>query len=286
MRAELTSLQDGIKLQPPIVPSNGSSYSSGRHMASRYDDKDTPVGNSTANAHVQTATTTTTTTATTTTAIATATTTATIKKTMAKEQAQAQAQAQGKQHSSQEQTRFIKRYRTEVAASASSVLSTLATFPLDSVKTRMQTYKYNGFLDCVRHTYQAEKLRGFFRGESMCLFCFAATLTFAHNLCGFDSFVCVLTSILWHLGVTAPLASITLVRTVSFSIYQRSKYVYSAWLKRNFDIDVLGHVNTKGTYPNLISVACFGAAGATAGSCITLIACKFLATYIGRLWNT
>lgn len=60
--------------------------------------------------------------------------------------------------------RLVKRYRVEVAASASSVLSTLTTFPLDSVKTRMQTYRYAGFLDCVRHTYQTEKLRGFFRG--------------------------------------------------------------------------------------------------------------------------
>lgn len=65
-----------------------------------------------------------------------------------------------------EQKRFVKRYRTEVAASASSVLSTLATFPLDSVKTRMQTYKYSGFIGCVRHTYETEKLRGFFRGKS------------------------------------------------------------------------------------------------------------------------
>lgn len=64
-----------------------------------------------------------------------------------------------------EHKRFIKRYRTEVAASGSSVLSTLATFPLDSVKTRMQTYKYSGFVDCVRHTYETEKLRGFFRGK-------------------------------------------------------------------------------------------------------------------------
>jgi hypothetical protein len=59
---------------------------------------------------------------------------------------------------------LVKRYRVEVAASASSVLSTMTTFPLDSVKTRMQTYKYSGFVDCVRHTYQTEKLRGFFRG--------------------------------------------------------------------------------------------------------------------------
>jgi Mitochondrial carrier protein len=60
--------------------------------------------------------------------------------------------------------RLVKRYRVEVAASASSVLSTMTTFPLDSVKTRMQTYKYAGFRDCVRHTYQTEKFRGFFRG--------------------------------------------------------------------------------------------------------------------------
>ncbi len=70
------------------------------------------------------------------------------------------------------------------------------------------------------------------------------------------------------------MASITLVRTVSFSIYQRSKNVYCEWLKENFGVDVMGHVSSKGSYPNLWSVATFGAAGATAGSCITLIACK------------
>lgn len=173
---------------------------------------------------------------------------------------------------SQEHTRFVKRYKTEVAASASSVLSTLATFPLDSVKTRMQTYKYSGFVDCVRHTYQTEKLRGFFRGK------FWTLRQDSHRTTHQTSNV--LTLGLCLLGVTAPLASITLVRTVSFSIYQRSKYVYSDWLNKNFNIDVLGHVNKKGTYPNLISVAVFGAAGATAGSCITLIACQCSEDYI------
>lgn len=38
-------------------------------------------------------------------------------------------------------------------------------FPLDSVKTRMQTYKYDNFSDCVRETYRTERWRGFFRGE-------------------------------------------------------------------------------------------------------------------------
>lgn len=71
------------------------------------------------------------------------------------------------------------------------------------------------------------------------------------------------------------MASVTLVRTVSFSIYQRSKHAYAEWMKRNLGVDVLGHVAAKGTYPNLYSVACFGAAGATAGSCITFVACPF-----------
>lgn len=134
---------------------------------------------------------------------------------------------------------FVKRYRIEVAASTSSVFSTLTAFPLDSVKTRMQTYQYKGFLDCVRHTYHTEKLGGFFR------------------------------------GVTAPMASVTLVRTVSFSIYQRAKHVYSDWFKKNFGFDILSHVSKPGTYPNVYSVACFGAAGATAGSAITFLACPF-----------
>lgn len=71
------------------------------------------------------------------------------------------------------------------------------------------------------------------------------------------------------------MASITLVRTVSFSIYQRAKNVYCGWVKQNLGFDILGHVNKRGTYPNLYSVASFGAAGATAGSVITFLACPF-----------
>lgn len=135
--------------------------------------------------------------------------------------------------------RFVKRYRTEIGASASSVLSTFVAFPLDSVKTRMQTYKYNSFADCVRKTYQTENIRGFFR------------------------------------GVTAPIASVTLVRTVSMSVYQRTKYTYSDWIKRNFGVDPMYRINTPGHYPSLSTITCVGAAGATAGSFITLVACPF-----------
>ncbi|XXG97011.1 hypothetical protein Hte_003304 [Hypoxylon texense] len=140
---------------------------------------------------------------------------------------------------SEKPRRWIKQYRTETAASTASVLSTITAFPLDSVKTRMQTYPYAGALDCVRVTYKSEGIRGFFR------------------------------------GVTAPLASVTLVRTISFSIYQRSKYVYSDWMKKHLNFCPLEHVNKNGALPNLGTIACFGAAGATAGSGITFIACPF-----------
>jgi len=69
--------------------------------------------------------------------------------------------------------------------------------------------------------------------------------------------------------------SITLVRTVSFTIYRRAKHAYADWIKRDLGFDVIGHVNKQGTYPNLYTVLCCGAAGATAGSAITFLACPF-----------
>lgn len=71
------------------------------------------------------------------------------------------------------------------------------------------------------------------------------------------------------------MASVTLVRTISFSIYQRAKYAYAGWLKRTTGYDVMGYVSTTGTYPNMYSVLTFGAAGATAGAIIPILACPF-----------
>ena len=134
---------------------------------------------------------------------------------------------------------WMKRYRTEISASSASLLSTLSAYPLDSVKTRMQAYKFTNFLDCVRHTYATEGANGFWR------------------------------------GVLAPLLSITLVRTVSFSIYQKAKYTYDDWIHKATGVSPLEHANTAGAMPNLFTVACFGAAGATSGSVITALSCPF-----------
>ena len=76
-------------------------------------------------------------------------------------------------------------------------------------------------------------------------------------------------------GALAPMASIAFVRTVSFSIYQKAKYKYSAAIGRATGKDEpLVVVNKPGSIPTIQTVACFGAAGATAGSFITAIACE------------
>ena len=76
-------------------------------------------------------------------------------------------------------------------------------------------------------------------------------------------------------GALAPLASVTAVRTLSFSIYQKAKYRYSAAIGRATGSDEpLVVVNRPGSIPTLGTMACFAAAGATAGAFISAIACK------------
>ena len=78
-------------------------------------------------------------------------------------------------------------------------------------------------------------------------------------------------------GVLSPLASITLVRTISFSIYQKAKYKIDDWMQRTTGTSPLMTANTKGAWPTLSTITCFGVAGATAGAAITFIACMYSA---------
>ncbi|KAM0753835.1 mitochondrial carrier [Meredithblackwellia eburnea MCA 4105] len=95
---------------------------------------------------------------------------------------------QGKGTVNKEQlNEFLYVHRNTIAAATGSLVSTVAGFPLDSVKSRLQVKRYSSVLDCVRKTYHAEGVQGFFR------------------------------------GVTIPLITITAVRTASFSIYNGVK---------------------------------------------------------------
>lgn len=73
------------------------------------------------------------------------------------------------------------------SAASASLLSTTIGFPIDSVKSRMQTYSYSSITQCIKSTYSSEKLGGFFR------------------------------------GLAAPLITTTLARTISFSVYSKMR---------------------------------------------------------------
>ena len=146
---------------------------------------------------------------------------------------------------------WLKKHRTLIASSSSSILSTFTAFPLDSVKTRMQAYRYRHFTECVQHTYKTEGVKGFWRG-------------------------CV-----------APMFSVALVRTSSFTIYQKAKYKYSDAIGRATGGDEpLVVVNRVGSTPTVATIACFGAAGATAGSIISFLACPFELTKLSAQIST
>jgi solute carrier family 25 carnitine/acylcarnitine transporter 20/29 len=140
---------------------------------------------------------------------------------------------------------FFKKYRTEIAASSSSVLSTFAAFPLDFAKSRMQSYNTT-FTATVKDAYRAEGLRAFWR------------------------------------GVIPPIISVTMVRTISFSIYQRAKYASDDAIKRMAGKSPLALANAPNSYPSLYTLGCFGSAGALSGAVITLISCPFELTKLNE----
>jgi len=140
---------------------------------------------------------------------------------------------------------FAKRYRTEISASSSSLLSTFAAFPLDFAKSRMQSYN-TGFMATIKDAYRAEGLRSFWR------------------------------------GVMPPMVSVTVVRTISFSLYQRTKYAFDRSISRITGHSPLVIANAPGSYPNAYTLACFGAAGATAGAIVTTISCPFELTKLNE----
>lgn len=60
---------------------------------------------------------------------------------------------------------ILQPYRSTMIAYGSSFVATTIGFPLDTVKTRMQTHKnFKSYFDCIKKTYRNEGTKGFFRG--------------------------------------------------------------------------------------------------------------------------
>ena len=81
----------------------------------------------------------------------------------------------------------LKEYRTSVAAGVSGFFGVLVGYPFDNMKTRMQTHYYASMSDCIRKTAKSEGIGGFYR------------------------------------GVVPPLFTVSLLKSLTFSIYERSK---------------------------------------------------------------
>jgi hypothetical protein len=148
-------------------------------------------------------------------------------------------------HASSGAKAFTKRYRTEIAASTSSVLSTFAAFPLDFAKSRMQSYS-TGFFATIKDAYRAEGLRAFWR------------------------------------GVGPPMVSVTVVRTISFSLYQKTKYAIDRTITEMTGTSPLAVANAPGSWPTPATMVTFGGAGAVAGAVITTISCPFELTKLNE----
>ncbi|EIM21362.1 hypothetical protein E3Q22_01190 [Wallemia mellicola] len=83
---------------------------------------------------------------------------------------------------------IIYNNRTVISATSASLISTLAGYPLDSIKSRLQTDRsHRSIVGCAKAVWRQEGIRGFFR------------------------------------GVWIPLWSISAVRATSFSIYTKSR---------------------------------------------------------------
>ena len=82
---------------------------------------------------------------------------------------------------------ILQPYKIGILSYSASLLATFAGYPLDSLKTRMQTHYYKNALHCFKSTINNEGIRGLFR------------------------------------GITAPLLTTSLSRSMTVSIFTSSK---------------------------------------------------------------
>lgn len=134
----------------------------------------------------------------------------------------------------------LEPYKIGILSYASSMLSTTAGFPLDSIKTRMQTHSYKNALDCLTTTVKTEGIRGLFR------------------------------------GIVAPLISTSMSRSMTVWIYTDAK-PYVAKVMPTTHLDFIPDPETQRFVRNF-PVSFFS--GVIAGSIISLFACPFELTKI------
>ncbi|KMU72298.1 hypothetical protein CISG_02947 [Coccidioides immitis RMSCC 3703] len=135
--------------------------------------------------------------------------------------------------------RFLKEYRTQVASGASTIIATLISTPLENLKTRMQTHDFKGYGHCARYMWRTEGLRGY------------------------------------TAGALPPLASVTIVRVINFTVYQKVKHMVSDTIEQATGTSPLVYYNTPGSVPTLATLTTFTIGGMAAGLAAAPLACPF-----------
>lgn len=140
----------------------------------------------------------------------------------------------------------LKPYRTSFNSWGASLFAVASGFPLDSVKTRLQTYKYNGNWHCIVDTYKNEGVLGFYR------------------------------------GLTAPLISSSLMRSWALSIFTYSKPISNQFWSGFYDTTTClpsSSVNTMDYVLRGFPVSFLS--GSLAGISTSIASCPFELTKLG-----
>ncbi|KAJ6169589.1 hypothetical protein N7497_002432 [Penicillium chrysogenum] len=132
--------------------------------------------------------------------------------------------------------RLLKKYKTQVASGGVHHLRDAGG---ENVKTRMQTHNFKNIWQCVRYLWRTEGPRGYVA------------------------------------GALPPLASVTVVRVVNFTVYNAFKDIISDNVERVTGSNPLDHYKQPGSTPTLTGVLTFTTAGLVAGLVASPIACPF-----------
>lgn len=81
--------------------------------------------------------------------------------------------------------------------------------------------------------------------------------------------------LLTQVGALPPLASITIVRVINFTVYQKVKYFVSDTIEQATGTSPLVYYNTPGSMPTLGTLTTFTIGGMAAGLAAAPLACKF-----------
>lgn len=135
---------------------------------------------------------------------------------------------------------ILQPYKVGILSYTASLISTTVGYPLDSVKTRMQTHYYKNALHCFKTTIQTEGVRGLFR------------------------------------GIFVPLISTSVSRSATVSLYTGSKPIIANMLPQ-FELSWIKSEDAR-TFLNNYPISF--TSGAFAGATVSLFACPFELTKI------